>query len=83
MTTTATEYRVVEFIPTEWVERALWWPGLQVYSRPVRVPVDAGVNACVLKRRKTDAVEQLLRDALLPDEPFQSIDNLEDLLKAL
>lgn len=29
------ESKEVEFIPTNWMERAAGWPGLQVYSRPV------------------------------------------------
>lgn len=83
------EYREVDFIPTDWVERAAWWPGLQVHSRPVRVPV----NVPCPQRRKTnlviattsvDVIEQLLQEALLL-EPFQSVDldELETLLNSL
>jgi len=27
----------VEFIPADWLERAAFWPGLMVYSRPVQI----------------------------------------------
>jgi len=49
---------VVEFIPAEWVERAVFWPGLVVYSRPI------AVERRVCTRRAAD-VELLLR-SLLP-----------------
>ena len=83
-----TEYREVDFISTNWVERAAWWPGLQVHSQRIRVPVDV---ACP-QRRKTDfvittsvdTIERLLQEALFP-EPFQSVDldEVETLLNSL
>lgn len=83
-----TEYREVDFIPADWVERAAWWPGLQVHSRRVRVPVDP----CP-KRRKTDfvattpvdVIEHLLQAALLDKPVFESIDldEVEALLDSL
>lgn len=85
-----TQCREVEFIPTDWVARAAWWPGLQVYSRPVRIPVDCS------RRRKTDVtgatgiftpvdeIERVLRETLLgeTDKPFESIilDDVKTLL---
>jgi hypothetical protein len=48
---------VVEFIPAEWVERAAFWPGLVVYSRPV------AIERRVRTRRAAD-VELLLRSLL-------------------
>lgn len=79
-----TAYREVDFIPADWVGRAAWWPGLQVHSQLVRVPVDP----C---RRKTDfvvttpvdVIERLLREAF--DEPFQSVDldEIQTLLNSL
>ena len=48
---------VVEFIPAEWVERAAFWPGLVVYSRPV------AIERRVHTRRAAD-VELLLRSLL-------------------
>jgi len=48
---------VVEFIPAEWVERAAFWPGLVVYSRPV------AIERRVRTRRAAD-VESLLRSLL-------------------
>lgn len=83
-----TEYRETNFIPADWVERAAWWPGLQVYSRPICIPVDASHP----ERRKTDPgsltladdeIERLLQAALFPDEsPFESVDlnHVENLL---
>jgi len=68
-----TKYRETEFIPANWVDIAAASPGLQVYSRPIRVPVD------VPQRRKSDPgvptltvdeIERLLRAALLPEEPL-------------
>ena len=53
---------VVEFIPAEWVERAAFWPGLVVYSRPV------AVERRVYTRRAAD-VELLLR-SLLPAQAY-------------
>jgi len=83
-------HREIEFISADWVARAAWWPGLQVYSRPVRIPVDCS------RRRKTDAtdatgiftpvdkIERVLRETLLreTDEPFESIilDDVKTLL---
>lgn len=49
---------LVEFIPAEWVERAAFWPGLVVYSRPI------SIERRVYTRRAAD-VELLLR-SLLP-----------------
>ena len=64
----------VEFIPIDWIDRAACWLGLQVYSRPIKVPDHP-------LRRKTDTgIERLLRETLLPPEtpetpePFQSIE---------
>ena len=81
-----TAHREVDFIPADWVGRAAWWPGLQVYSRRVRVPVDP----CP-KRRKTDfvattpvdVIERLLRETF--DEPFQPVDldEVQTLLNSL
>jgi hypothetical protein len=48
----------VDFIPAEWVERAAFWPGLVVYSRPITI------ERRLYTRRATD-VELLLR-SLLP-----------------
>lgn len=71
----AAEYREIEFIPTDWVERAAWWPGLQVYSRPVKVFIHDHPL-----RRKTDqvwtptpidVVERLLREAFQPEQQAQ------------
>lgn len=82
--TIVTAYREVDFIPADWVERAAWWPGLQVYSQLIRVPV----NPC---RRETDfvvttlvdVVERLLQEVF--DEPFQSVDldEMQTLLNSL
>ena len=85
-----TQHQKVEFIPIDWVIRAAWWLGLQVYSRPVRIPVDC------LQRRKTDTtdttgiftpvdeIERALRETLLEeaDKPFESVilDDIETLL---
>jgi hypothetical protein len=72
---TTVEYCEVEFIPLDWVERAAWWPGLQVYSRPVKVPVYDHPM-----RRKTDqiwtptpidVIARLLREAFQPEQPVQ------------
>lgn len=83
-----TKYRETEFIPANWVDIAAASPGLQVYSRPVCVPVS------VPQRRKNDPgvptltvdeIEGLLRTALLPEKPpFESIDlnHVEELLAA-
>ena len=49
---------VVEFIPADWVERAAFWPGLVVYSRPI------AIERRLFTRRAAD-VELLLR-SLLP-----------------
>jgi hypothetical protein len=49
---------VVEFIPAEWLERAAWWPGLVVYSRPITVERRA-------QTRRAADVELLLRSLLL------------------
>lgn len=76
-----TEPREIEFISTDWMERAVCCPGLQVYSRPIRVPVDVPCP----QRRKNDAgiptlsinkIERLIQ-AAFSEEPFESID-LED-----
>ncbi len=75
------EHREIEFIPTDWVERAACWPGLQVYSRPIRVPIDV---LCPQRRKDDpgvltlaiDEIERLLQ-AAFSEEPFESI-NLED-----
>lgn len=82
-----TAYCEVDFISDDWVERAACWPGLQVHSQPVRVPVDP----CPRRRRKTDfvattpvdVIERLLREAF--DEPFQSVDldEVQTLLNSL
>lgn len=48
---------VVEFIPAEWVERAAFWPGLVVYSRPI------SIERRVHTRRAAD-VELLLQCSL-------------------
>jgi hypothetical protein len=48
----------VEFVPAEWMERAAFWPGLVVYSRP------AEIERRVQTRRTSD-VGLLLR-TLLP-----------------
>jgi len=48
----------VEFIPAEWMERAAFWPGLVVYSRPVQIERR-------IQTRRTSDVELLLR-SLLP-----------------
>lgn len=48
-------YREIEFIPAEWVERAAYWPGLQVHSRTIRVPADCP------QRRKGDSVDKIER----------------------
>ena len=79
-------YREVDFIPADWVGRAAWWPGLQVYSQLIRVPVDSRP-----RRRETDfavttlvdVIERLLREAF--DEPFQSVDldEMQTLLNSL
>jgi len=79
------EYREVEFIPLDWLDRAAWWPGLTVFSRPVKVPYHASCRRQATRRAEdsvvsitpVDEIERLLRAALLPDtpsEPFQSID---------
>jgi hypothetical protein len=47
----------VDFIPADWVERAAWWPGLTVYSRPVAVERR-------VRTRRTADVELLLRSLL-------------------
>jgi len=54
--------REVEFIPLDWIDRAAWWPGLQVFSHPVRIPIDIGDSL----RYTTDmnAIECLIREAL-------------------
>jgi len=56
-----TKYREIEFIPADWVERAAYWPGLQVHSRTIRVPAD-----CPQRRKgdstTVDKIEQLLLD---------------------
>jgi len=80
------EHREIEFIPADWVDRAAAWPGLQVHSRPVSVPIDADCP----QRRKTDRgeptlpvdeIEQLLQAALLLDVKAP-LDYLEKLLDA-
>jgi len=48
----------VEFIPADWLERAAWWPGLVVYSRPVLIERRETV------RRECDLMEDLLRSQL-------------------
>ena len=48
----------IEFIPADWLERAAWWPGLVVYSRPVTVERRQQV------RRASDRTEDLLRSLL-------------------
>ena len=48
---------IVEFIPADWLERAAWWPGLTVYSRPV------AIERRIRTRRAAD-VELLLRSLL-------------------
>jgi hypothetical protein len=48
----------VEFIPADWLERAAFWPGLTVYSRPVQI------ERRIQTRRAAD-VELLLR-TLIP-----------------
>jgi len=83
-----TEYREVDFIPANWMEIAAWWPGLQIHSRRIRVPVDP----CP-KRRKTDfvattpvnVIERSLREALLDEPMFEPIDpdEVEALLVSL
>jgi len=45
-----TEYHEIAFIPADWLERAAFWPGLQVHSRTVSVPIDVDCP----QRRKTD-----------------------------
>jgi len=52
----------VEFIPAEWIERAAFWPGLVVHSRPITIEQRAHI------RRATD-VELLLR-SLLPSQAY-------------
>jgi hypothetical protein len=47
----------VEFVPAEWLERAVFWPGLLVYSRPVQI------ERRIQSRRASD-VEVLLRSLL-------------------
>jgi len=77
MNDTCQEYREVEFIPADWLDRAAWWPGLQVYSRPVRIPVDV---ACPQRRRsdrvytvtRVYVIERLLKATFC--EPFESVD---------
>jgi hypothetical protein len=53
---------LVEFIPADWVERAAFWPGLVVFSRPI------AVERRVYTRRAAD-VELLLR-SLLPAQAY-------------
>ena len=48
---------IVEFIPADWLERAAWWPGLTVYSRPVAIERR-------IRTRRTADVELLLRSLL-------------------
>ena len=48
----------IEFIPANWLERAAWWPGLTVYSRPVQI------ERRTVVRRACDRVEDLLRSLL-------------------
>lgn len=81
-----TEYREVEFISADWMDRAAWWPGLQVHSRPIQVPIlDHPLRrktdeVFVASTTSADVIERLLREAfLLPlplqaPEPFQSIE---------
>jgi len=89
MNDTCQEYREVEFTPADWLDRAAWWPGLQVYSRPVRIPVDV---ACPQRRRsdrvytdvtRVDVIERLLKAAFC--EPFESVDldKLEELIQSV
>ncbi len=81
------KYREIEFIPADWVERAAFWPGLQVHSRTVSVPVDTG---CPQRRKTdrgeltltTDEIEQLLRVALDPEPEEATLDHVEGLLNA-
>jgi hypothetical protein len=49
---------VIEFIPAAWLERAAFWPGLVVYSRPVQI------ERRIQTRRTTDVA--LLLRTLLP-----------------
>jgi len=48
---------IVEFIPSDWLERAAWWPGLMVYSRPLVI------DRRIRTRRTVDA-ELVLRSLL-------------------
>jgi len=47
----------VEFIPADWLERAAWWPGLMVYSRPVQIERR-------VRTRRVDDVASLLQSLL-------------------
>lgn len=76
------EYREVEFIPAHWLELAAWHKGLVVYSFPVKVPHYEPCRRQATRRAEdrvvsitpVEEIERLLRAALLPDAPFESID---------
>jgi len=72
------EYREVEFIPADWVSRAAFWPGLEVLSRPVSIPVG---TVCP-QRRKTDRDTPISTVEQLPESPEAILDLMERLLEA-
>ncbi len=45
---------VIEYIPVGWLERAAWWPGLVVYSRPLAIERR-------IRTRRTADVDLMLR----------------------
>lgn len=54
----------VEFIPSEWVERACAWPGLLVYSRPIVIERRKGSRRA--SDRRAGEVARLLLTLLEP-----------------
>lgn len=73
-----TEHREIEFISADWMNRAACWPGLQVYSRPVRVPI-----VDCPQRRKTDIGSAILTvDEIEPLPGADPLNSVERLLKA-
>jgi len=68
--------RDVEFIPLDWVERAAWWPGLQVFSRTVTLEFDLICRRSQSRDVYTpiQTVERLLKAAFSDVVPFESID---------
>jgi len=75
--------RDVEFIPLDWVERAAWWPSLQVFSRTVTLEFDLVCRRMQSRDVYTsiEGVERLLKAAFSDIVPFESIDLNDTLIQ--